>query len=128
MREIKFRAWDNETKEMIYQDEHTCFNIADGFIGIDCDETKDYEYREWSWKGGLTCVLMQYTGFKDKKGREIYEDDIVKTSFGIGRVFMRLGCWFVENQQNLAYFPTSDIEVIGNFYENPELLKEVKDE
>jgi len=58
MRQIKFRAWDKENKEMIYQDKHTCFHIADEFVGIDCDKTKGYEYREWSWNGALNCVLM----------------------------------------------------------------------
>ena len=72
-------------------------------------------------------ILMQYTGLKDKNGKEIYEGDVVKTSLGIGKVCMRLGCWFIEMQKELGYFHTDEIEVIGNIYENPELLKEVKE-
>jgi len=71
----------------------------------------------------LDFAIMQYTGLRDKNRREIYEGDIIKTPFGIGKIFMRLGCWFVKNQKELGYFESGEIEVIDNVYENPEILE-----
>ena len=102
MREIKFRAWDKSKKKIV------------DVVMIDFS------------KNISMVELMQFTGLYDKNGKEIYEGDIVETPFGIGRVFDRLGCWFVETQKELGYFASCDLEVIGNLYENPELL-EVKE-
>jgi len=78
----------------------------------------------------LTSVeLMQYTGLKDSKGVEIYEGDIVK--FGSidsmpykGSVEMRNGCWTakINDRQNMI-LAQHILEVIGNLYMNPELIK-----
>ena len=112
MREIKFRVWV-KNKEYMKTTKAAVNTIISYFI-LDSSEKEDY-------------VLMQYTGLKDKNGKEIYEGDIVKTKFGNGKVFMRLGCWFIENQKELGYYSNYELEVIGNIYENPELL-EVKND
>lgn len=105
MREIKFRAWDTFHSKIVNWEE-----VKDCFRGISWDTViSDYP-------------LMQFTGFLDKNGKEVYERDIVESRWGKGQVFMRLGCWFVELQSELGYFPSNEIEIIGNIYESKHLL------
>ncbi|MEO9623817.1 MULTISPECIES: YopX family protein [Alphaproteobacteria] len=75
--------------------------------------------------GGMT--LMQYTGLKDKNGKEIYEGDIVSAGGEIATVeYMRIKEAKFEASADgagdLLGFTETDIDIIGNIYENPELL------
>lgn len=71
---------------------------------------------------------MQFTGLTDKNGREIYEGDIYRLTFDGGKTFdpdLKAVRNFVEDSywlKSLGY-QGQDVEVIGNIYENPELLK-----
>jgi len=114
MREIKFRAWDYQNNSMFYPHE---IYFDEGLKNIRAlDMMANYIEN-----GKPRFVLMQYTGLKDKNGKEIYEGDIIKDeSDGMITVIK----WNNEcaGFVNVLYVKDSkDIEVIGNIYENPEL-------
>lgn len=114
-REIKFRAWDKSSEYM-----HS--NVQSGVY-----EDPD-EWTEFSTVLGLERFeVMQYTGLKDKNGKEIFEGDIVQ--FDSFRDFTEryeieytsYGEWGIGVHRLAMRFKAC--EVIGNIYENPELLE-----
>ena len=116
MREIKFRAFDTEKKAW------TFVTLGDLICGA-CTENGDKPL------SGAKQVWEQYTGLKDKNGKEIYEGDIVKCGPYSARpiVFEEGRYWLGEEPDDLFFssgFFHGGIEVIGNIHENPELLEE----
>ncbi|MDE5158222.1 YopX family protein [Lacticaseibacillus paracasei] len=117
--EFKFRRWTGEEMVAVHK------------ITFDDDELIVYG-------GGVvhfadSSTVMQYTGLKDKKGREIYEGDILKTDSEINYVDFQDFGFCTHNKQPLVNYVFNTIndklkyvddtfEVIGNIFENPELL------
>ena len=112
MREIKLRAWDKWNAEWMYIDDLPISDLL----------------AEWP-----SVHFMQYTGLKDKNGKEIYEGDIVTADRLVCVVEWR-GCgWKATWKGDRDYIGGSpDLgfrihEIIGNIYENPELIAAQED-
>ena len=120
MREIKFRAWDKKKNDWFDDDSGELYIELDGNInfGWSGEIMDDYTDR---------IILMQYTGMKDVKGVEIYEGDILQSEHYFKyKVVFKGDCWRCESLKNSGFknrFIGRDLKVIGNIYENPELLE-----
>lgn len=116
MREFKFRAWDKVDNKMYYDAEKTY-----DFIGNDIMEESF-----GSLLDSDNFIVMQYTGLIDKNRKEIYEGDLVKTTeyIGIVEYYKGMYCINVDDSFKLPMYDTNEfMEVIGNIYETPDLLK-----
>lgn len=110
---IKFRAWDGEKME--------------------------YGLVVWDWlcieqegMGNAGCDFMQFTGLTDKNGKEIYEGDVVRREWEgqndthhveTYEVYWANGFYLRPQPKAHPAQVSDDLEVIGNIYENPDLLK-----
>lgn len=127
-REIKFRAWDGERLRSV------------NTIGWTNGEVDWLDTPKYHGPIDEDIKLMQYTGIKDKCGVEIYEGDILKITcdFKAGRkeiLFDKVeltqcswGCsdWFFFELIDNQLSGQQSFEVIGNIYENPELMEASK--
>ena len=121
----KFRAWDRLRKEMNYK-------VMVGNCDTDdenwtCPIIWIEEEKDWLHFDDYECI-MQSTGLKDKNGKEIFEGDVVKCNGLLGTIKSLKAMWicsFVKynNYQKVGFF-AQEIEVVGNIYENPELLED----
>jgi uncharacterized phage protein (TIGR01671 family) len=140
-RPIKFRAWDIEKKQMVY-------DIQDIYAGKGVRKSIDGEYYEdyrgedgYSDYGHIDCfadfldsdnfIIMQYIGQNDEDETEIYEGDIVKICDD-GRYFEII--WYEDTAQfrfsganglllDFGNYYGSECSIVGNIFENPELLE-----
>lgn len=122
-REIKFRIWDIENKEMLKVQELDFEpTFYGGRIAIRPDQYNDYFDTE-------DMILMQYTGFHDRFGNEIYESDIVyilsedenaiiEWDEQTARFIIHFDGWIADFD---SYYG-KELEIMGNIYNNPELL------
>lgn len=139
-REIKFRAWDMDKKEM-FVPMYLC-QMDTLIVPFDGDYPSDV------YPKSRPVELMQFTGLKDKHGKEIYEGDILKdpahypngyqhslnNQTGVAYYDTELGGWYITNNltdgkhetpnpQTLQLATAKNYKVIGNIYENKELLE-----
>jgi len=155
MIEIKFRAWDKIKKEMIYDiqdcyDSEKCNSfgyflhatLLDGIGGYDITDLDENQYEEKRY------IVAQHNWRIDKNKKEIYEGDILKAKYGYHTIKFddKPPYKFPERIKKIGYYITiatmsgfiipsdtidwdwydeKDIEIIGNIYENPELLEEL---
>lgn len=117
-RPIKFRAWDTKNKKWLKDED---FLVSPQYGGV----------FEWFFDGGTSRTalsdieIMQFTGLLDKNGKEIYEGDILTGNYVVR---YEGGCFVVQLSKSetgavawLLY--RRELEVIGNIYENPELIQ-----
>ena len=143
MRPLKFRAWDNERKEMTGSFGFNNVTGEDGHEGyIDTNPNNEGINNDISpGEIGDRYILMQYTGIQDVNGVEIYESDVVLASLkadlflvnGLPNTIKMTVEWDMRGQWsmkgknfsmgNMWCIADYDMTVIGNIYQNPELLK-----
>ena len=111
MKNIKYRAWDNLHKEMLYPTK----------VGLSGLKSHDILERFEN--------VMQFTGLKDKNGKECYHKDIGVTPLGLKGVIewdeLR-HAWIFQDEMKfneLLFYRSMDLEIIGNIFENNNTLK-----
>lgn len=151
MREIKFRAWDNECEVMVYSDgRHKCAHEVNYYfftnVGgkLECCWEKHYDdslgYPQTH--GEILDNIMQFSTISDAESNEIYVDDVLKTEVGNAIVWFgeipssnsnlrNTGFYlkFVNKKKNdyfrndILFWVQEGAVVIGNIHDNPELLE-----
>ena len=135
MREIRFRAWDTE-----YNCMDNDFFIG-SYAGVYDRASTTYDTPHIEIEKVNNLKIMQYTGLKDFRGIEIYEGDIVRVEHTnyyeteiepeykpwIGKVIFKEGGYYIQTgcdyHPSLSNIRIVSINVLGNVFENPELLE-----
>lgn len=124
---IKFRVWDKVRKIIWNDNDISMMFIENGKFTPLFDTGSEH----LPIADDEDIIVMQYTGLKDKNGKEICEDDIIEHDRGTRwQVVFKRGCFKVANIEHpianlylLSEAGLDSIEVIGNIYENPEFVE-----
>lgn len=138
----RFRAWDVLAEKMIDEILMISF-VRKEIIGKFSDGSTSVPLKFEDERNGEDVILMQSTGLKDKNGKEIFEGDIVRTTRFLGRadeiggfyeyekdyvgvVKVLEGSWVIDTGIVAVrlWSEIDESEVLGNIYENPELLED----
>ena len=120
MRELKFRVWDKTENNWFPLSGQSDF-VLNTLGHLECFYSCDNK----------NCIIQQYTGLKDKNGREIFDGDIVKEFFEAEKdspeyhkysEVMFIAGGFIANEMQLGLL-NDFVEVVGNVFENKDLLK-----
>jgi uncharacterized phage protein (TIGR01671 family) len=121
-RKIKFRVWDHQ--ENIFEHDSSFWIYQSGELDHDFKNAKREDY-----------TVQQFTGLKDKNGKEVYEGDVIRVTYKMdelgdtetyvsavvfedGAFGDKFDCFF-----SYSFVPSFEMEILGNIFENPELLK-----
>ncbi|UVD90691.1 MAG: YopX family protein [Staphylococcus haemolyticus] len=136
MPKIKLRVWDKENKRMLVPGEDSdCITLEIDENGINVYDMQHPSAEKGYDLAHLDSNLLMSTGLKDKNGVEIYEGDIIQHSekpnpcfsYPFEVIQARTGEWRLDNFRCgtvLAFSNQDELEVLGNIYENPELLED----
>ena len=132
-REIKFRVWNNKAKQMLSSNDIAIMQTLNGKIykldvmGSNKESLSYFQNNDVS----NDYDLMQFTGLRDRDGKEIYEGDIIDHFALFGYLIFENGMFSISSSANtqfcnckqpLAYHNVKNMKVIGNIHQNPELL------
>jgi len=128
---IKFRVWDKKEKKMIRSPDDADFNVVivlPSLIQIH-DKTKEMRCIKGDYLN-KRFVPMLYIGLTDINKNEIYKDDIVSSAYDKWIVAFGNGSFYLKSPSTNSYMDLSseiinwyDLEIIGNIWENPNLVK-----
>ncbi len=124
-REIKFRGWSKKDNCFCGAFSIHYTGMISDMIDAKIDKDSGLAISDAHWNEN-DLILMQYTGLQDKNGKDIYEGDIVRSKIlsgeiKINEIVFEYGAYRIGLQQlNIQ----KDIEIIGNIYENKNLLKD----
>lgn len=137
-REIKFRFFHRITKTFFWYDlrKGNKAMLGGGWLtgfSMDIPESSDPSVDDGILLDPASIEIMQYTGLKDKNGKEIYEGDIVQNVSSDGKrlskfkiIWSESRCRFMKEREDYNFYDLETgqnfLEIIGNVYENPELL------
>jgi uncharacterized phage protein (TIGR01671 family) len=135
-RELKFRIYDKKRKEWLHDTEHAISLFGEAVLLGGITQRKDGSHV--SLRDLNNLAAMQYVGLKDKNGKKIFEGDIIVSRNTLGGETCGIPTiiywdknkkgWGLKNRihETIWYFAIEDFEIIGNRWDNPELLEITK--